>query len=398
MDPSLRSCLTQTLPFDFVERIPLTNSDEFRSWIIHEDSRYVALDKPGWIVVHPSKQGPYSSLVGAMKLHTQMSTAYVVGRLDRETSGVTLFTKAAEHVHYTVIQQKVYITILKGEMDLSRGEVVVDVPLTRQPDSLSRVKFCTLNHRHGTTTDGESDDEGEDAESMSSDTTNGDPAEGIAGAAGSAGKVVAKCKRSLTRFLPILVRNGFTICRVYPKTGRLHQIRLHSMAISGGIVGDKMYGCDFSLFNEFAKTGLSDQMWNTLEMPRHALHCESITFEATEVKDETDPERIKAHGDRQQAAYEKKMTARRQRDLEKGLPPNPRAPEDPAPHFIFTRMRSKVQTQHTFVSPLPLDMVIFSHLRMGVSLKELHSLGLLRDPETVRATIDVMLETAKSQS
>ena len=45
----------------------LTNLDELVSWIIHEDEEILVVNKPGWLVCHPSKNGPWSSLVGAVK-------------------------------------------------------------------------------------------------------------------------------------------------------------------------------------------------------------------------------------------------------------------------------------------------------------------------------------------
>ena len=45
---------------------PLIDPDDFRSWILFEDDRLLVVNKPGLIVCHPSKQGPWSSLVGAV--------------------------------------------------------------------------------------------------------------------------------------------------------------------------------------------------------------------------------------------------------------------------------------------------------------------------------------------
>ena len=46
---------------------PLVNLNELREWILYEDENVLVLDKPGWLVCHPSKNGPFSSLVGAAK-------------------------------------------------------------------------------------------------------------------------------------------------------------------------------------------------------------------------------------------------------------------------------------------------------------------------------------------
>ena len=64
--------------------------DEVPGWIIYEDARLLVVNKPGDVVCHPSKAGPWSSLVGALREYTGLPTVHLVFRLDRETSGVVL--------------------------------------------------------------------------------------------------------------------------------------------------------------------------------------------------------------------------------------------------------------------------------------------------------------------
>jgi len=42
---------------------------ELRTWIVHEDDRLLVVDKPGDVVCHPSKHGPWSSLVAVSYTH-----------------------------------------------------------------------------------------------------------------------------------------------------------------------------------------------------------------------------------------------------------------------------------------------------------------------------------------
>ena len=49
------------------EEAPLVDPDQLSEWIIYEDQDLLVFDKPGWLVCHPSKNGPWSSLVGAAK-------------------------------------------------------------------------------------------------------------------------------------------------------------------------------------------------------------------------------------------------------------------------------------------------------------------------------------------
>ena len=75
------------------DEAPLVNPSELEDWIIYEDESVVAINKPGWLVCHPSKNGPWSSLVGAVRERLQLEQVYLAGRLDRETSGVVLLAK-----------------------------------------------------------------------------------------------------------------------------------------------------------------------------------------------------------------------------------------------------------------------------------------------------------------
>ena len=69
---------------------PLVDLRELESWILSRDENLLTVSKPGWLVCHPSKRGPLSSLVGACKVLTGLDTLHLVSRLDRETSGAVI--------------------------------------------------------------------------------------------------------------------------------------------------------------------------------------------------------------------------------------------------------------------------------------------------------------------
>ena len=46
---------------------PLISESMLRKLIIFENDDIIVVNKPGWLVCHPSKNGPWSSLVGAVK-------------------------------------------------------------------------------------------------------------------------------------------------------------------------------------------------------------------------------------------------------------------------------------------------------------------------------------------
>jgi 23S rRNA pseudouridine1911/1915/1917 synthase len=67
--------------------------EEVPGWIVFEDERLLVVNKPGDIVCHPSKAGPWSSLVGALREYARLPTVHLVFRLDRETSGIVVLAK-----------------------------------------------------------------------------------------------------------------------------------------------------------------------------------------------------------------------------------------------------------------------------------------------------------------
>jgi len=52
------------------EEAPLVDPADFPNWIVEEDDNLLIINKPGWLVCHPSKNGPMSSLVGVVREYT----------------------------------------------------------------------------------------------------------------------------------------------------------------------------------------------------------------------------------------------------------------------------------------------------------------------------------------
>src|SRR5215207_10406103 len=96
--------------------------EEVPSWIVYEDERLLVVNKPGDLVCHPSKAGPWSSLVGALREYTNLPTVHLVFRLDRETSGVVVLAKdtaMASRLQVAMQQRKVgksYRAVLTGHL------------------------------------------------------------------------------------------------------------------------------------------------------------------------------------------------------------------------------------------------------------------------------------------
>ena len=207
--------------------------EELQSWIVHEDDRLLVIAKPGDVVCHPSKAGPWSSLVGAAREYTGLPTMHLVFRLDRETSGIVVLAKDSRMAGrlQTAMQErkagKTYLAILTGEL---RASVEVDQP--------------------------PGDDYGSPVFIKSAVVPGGRPAK--------------------THFFPTAWGGGFTWARVVTETGRKHQIRAHAQWLGHSLVGDKIYGPDARLYLDFIDHGWTSALAERLLLPRQALHCAEI--------------------------------------------------------------------------------------------------------------------------
>jgi 23S rRNA pseudouridine1911/1915/1917 synthase len=207
------------------------------SWIIENNERWLVVNKPGSVVCHPSKQGPWSSLIGAAREYLELERLHMPFRLDRETSGVVVFAKdaATGSLLQRAVERrgvsKTYIAILDGEM---LAPCTVDAAIGSHPAS-------AIHIRRG---------------------------------------VVEGGQHAVTHFTPLAHGGGYTLARVRPETGRLHQIRVHAAHISHPVAGDKIYGPDESLFLDFIEQGFSAELARRLPLRRQALHCSEARFHA----------------------------------------------------------------------------------------------------------------------
>jgi 23S rRNA pseudouridine1911/1915/1917 synthase len=61
-------------------------------------------------------------------------------------------------------------------------------------------------------------------------------------------KLDIKSREALTSYKTLKTFDGYSLLEVFPKTGRMHQIRVHLKAIGYPVVGDKKY-----FFKKYAK-------------------------------------------------------------------------------------------------------------------------------------------------
>ena len=216
---------------------PLVDPGELGGWILFENEKLLVIDKPGWLVVHPSKNGPWSSLAGAVREGRGLETIRFIYRLDRETSGVIILAKdeaTGTRLGKAVLKRrlgKAYVVLLEGELT---SPVTVNQPLGPDPTANVTVKSRVVE-------------------------------------TGSEG-----AQEATTIFHPLVTRGGYTLAGVELITGRKHQIRAHAEWLGKRVVGDKLYGPDSSLYLEFAIQGWTQRHSALLPITRQALHCAAM--------------------------------------------------------------------------------------------------------------------------
>jgi RluA family pseudouridine synthase len=215
--------------------------------ILYEDEWILGVAKTGNLLVHKSGKSIRSNLVYQLR-YCHKPSPYpcidAVNRLDRETSGVVLFAKdktTLRKLHEYLFEKKIckeYIAIVKGIPGKSAW--TIRLPIGKDAGSLIRYKFTVI---------------------------------------GESGKN-AETRIELMQTL----KCGHSLLRVWPITGRTHQIRVHLTACGLPIVGDKLYGMSETDFLSWRND--PSQFAKQEQFPRQALHCTSLSFQHPATKKE----------------------------------------------------------------------------------------------------------------
>lgn len=221
----------------------LITPEELRAWILEETPDILVLNKPPHVVCHPSRHGPWSSLIGACREYLGAGVLHMPYRLDRETSGVLVLARTKETgtrlqraVQFRKFR-KTYHAVLTGHL-----ETAVTVSAAIGPDL-----GAEFYSRRTTVNEG-----GESAE---------------------------------TEFIPVAWGGGYTLVRIHPHSGRRHQIRVHAAHLGHPLAGDKLYGPDPSLMLRFMREGMTAELLDQLKLDRQALHCTEVEFETERGKE-----------------------------------------------------------------------------------------------------------------
>lgn len=187
--------------------------------IIYEDNDILVVNKPAGLLVH----GLNSLVDWLVEKYPNIKSVGedperpgIVHRLDKDTSGVLLIAKNQKSFEYLKEQfqerkvKKKYLALVYGSIKNNSG--IIDLPIGRSAG---------------------------DARKKS-----------------ALGKIKGKIREAITEYRVLRRFKDFTLLEAYPKTGRMHQIRVHFKAIGHPIVCDKLYGpkkqkCPFGLTRHF---------------------------------------------------------------------------------------------------------------------------------------------------
>lgn len=223
--------------------------------IIFEDEALVVINKPAGLITHPGKAHYRGTLAAGLQFHfDRLSDAAgklrpgIVHRLDRGTSGLLVVAKDNQ-VHHLLSRQferrevvKEYRAIVWGVIDRDRD--MIDTFVRINPKRREAMMVC---------------EEGGTA------------------------------RRAVTAYEVDERFQGFTSVRLFPKTGRTHQLRVHMRHIGHSIVADRLYGGRGALTRSYLAGEKSDRSLRRTAQDepdsgddalicRPALHAQRLAF------------------------------------------------------------------------------------------------------------------------
>jgi len=187
--------------------------------------RYLAVDKPAGRSVH----GPGGLLAELRAAHG--SGLALVHRLDKETSGVLLLAKdagalRAAHAAWAADVTKTYLARTRGVPSPREG--IVDAPLLEHRTSRPELLRRALSAAYGKARAGHL---------LLGHTVRAIPPVPPPGrtAAHPAGRPAR------TRYRVVAAEGGIALVELVPEQGRMHQLRVHLLALGTPLLGDPAY-------------------------------------------------------------------------------------------------------------------------------------------------------------
>ena len=219
------------------EKMEVLPNKKIKLEIIYQDENIIVVNKPAGMQVHPSDVEKENTLVNALvvdfseikKVHDGSEDSWmrpgIVHRLDKDTSGAIVVArnqKTFDELKRKFADremEKNYVALVYGHLKKEAG--VVDAPIARSA-SFKKQKIAR-------------------------------------------GKMKGTARPALTEYKLLKRYQDFDLVEALPKSGRMHQIRVHLSSIGNPIVGDEKYKRkDLSI---------------PVGVKRHLLHAQKLKFE-----------------------------------------------------------------------------------------------------------------------
>ncbi len=212
--------------------------------IVYEDREMIAVNKQTGLICHPARATQTGTLANGLAYYAESLShgedpfrPGIVHRLDKNTTGIMLVAKTDEAHWRLALQferrslQKEYWAIVEGRLQLDSD--IINASIARHPRIKDKYVVSGLRTESGI---------GQEA---------------------------------ITRYEVCERFAGFTFVRLFPKTGRTHQLRVHMSHLGHPMLGDAMYGGH--LVSHSQLTGRPEDT-STPVIARQALHARRITF------------------------------------------------------------------------------------------------------------------------
>lgn len=187
-------------------------SDDKKLDIVYEDDYLLIVNKEANMLVHPDSKDKRGTLVNIVanyynKNNIKRNIRYI-HRIDKETTGIVIFAKdfLTEAIlineNESFLIEKIYLALVSGYFKEKEGKI--DYKIAKKPYS----NLMMVDNKYG--------------------------------------------KDALTYYKEIKRYNDYSLVMFNIKTGRTHQIRVHSSYLNHPLLGDVMYGGNKKLINRVA--------------------------------------------------------------------------------------------------------------------------------------------------
>lgn len=197
--------------------------------VLHEDEEVLIVNKPGDVLSHPTDKTLNNSVTEILRKQFPGQKLHLAHRLDRETSGVLVLAKSPEAARALFVQfkgretAKEYLALVSGRVAWKRK--TVDCPIGREGGEIK------VRQAPG---------------------------------GGQTAVTEFECLASAETASLILAR---------PRTGRLHQIRVHLAYLGHPVLGDKLYINNGEAYMKAVRRELAERDLQILGAPRQMLHA-----------------------------------------------------------------------------------------------------------------------------